>query len=470
MRWSPALLATTCLSLATFAIAVAADEPAPPVETLFDFENAGDVRAWSNLELPGPAPQEPGAKIELSDQQATSGRHSLKITFAGGQWPTITTTRVPSDWMKFWTFKADVTVSRPCVVGFTVLQEKSQRDGSWEGIVSRWAKTEQLHAGTNAVTGILHDPNDYSINTKQGPIVRFEIFMYQPREGESIYVDNIRISTAKEIEPPVKTQFQVLGTDLAVSGVRELAEKLRDRWQPPVPKDIDQVEAGFRARYAEVKQTNPQAVLAIFRDGQTGYDPAHPNAVYAGWKDAYWSSHGPDGMNVERAHNTGKSGGHEIFMRHRSPLMRVDLTSIPSGAKILAAELVIVNGQKEPSKDHSANQPNMWVAEACNRDWQEQEVNAYQYAKDKFWKSIGGMYWGEDPDFLPVYLAYGPSQGKVNVWDFTQAVRFWTDADHPNHGFMLHGNGGDWLAGAHSREAENIQDRPALLIIYDPGK
>ena len=173
-------------------------------------------------------------------------------------------------------------------------------------------------------------------------------------------------------------------------------------------------------------------------------------------------------MTVERAHNLGKSAGHEIFMRHRSPLMRVDLASIPSGSKILAAELVVVNAPKEPSNDHSPNKPNMWVAEACNRDWQEEEVNAYQFAKDKFWKAIGGMDWGgEDPDFLPVYLAYGPSQGKVNGWDFTEAVRFWIDGQ-PNRGFMLHGNGGDWLGAAHAREAEQIKDRPALWVIYDP--
>ena len=58
------------------------------------------------------------------------------------------------------------------------------------------------------------------------------------------------------------------------------------------------------------------------------------------------------------------------------------------------------------------------------------------------------MYYGDDPDFLPVYLAHGPSQGKVNTWDFTHAVRFWTDGKHANHGFMLHGNAGDWLARA----------------------
>ena len=32
----------------------------------------------------------------------------------------------------------------------------------------------------------------------------------------------------------------------------------------------------------------------------------------------------------------------EVFMRHRSPLMRVELSSIPKGSKILAAQLAIV--------------------------------------------------------------------------------------------------------------------------------
>ena len=42
------------------------------------------------------------------------------------------------------------------------------------------------------------------------------------------------------------------------------------------------------------------------------------------------------------------------------------------------------------------------------------------------------MHYGDDPDFLPIYLAHGPSQGKVNTWDFTHAVRFWTDGQHAN--------------------------------------
>jgi hypothetical protein len=98
----------------------------------------------------------------------------------------------------------------------------------------------------------------------------------------------------------------------------------------------------------------------------------------------------------------------------------------------------------------------------------ESEVNAFLYAKDKFWKNIGGVHWGEDPDFLSIFLAYGPSQGKVNTWDFAEAVRYWTDGKHPNHGFMLHGDAQDYIGSSPSREAKEIKDRPAVLVIYEP--
>lgn len=446
---------------------LAGSKPVPPEVVLFDFEDAEALKDWSNLEATG-GKKEPPVKIELSNEGVTSGKHSLKLTFAGGRWPTITTTRVPADWMPYWTFQADLTVSRPCLAGFTVLQEKSQRGGGWDATVSRWTKTAFLQPGKNRVTGILHDPNQYSINARLGKVVRFEIFMYAPHEGESIHVDNIRLRTAKEIPAPAKTVFHVLGTDMVVSGVAELGKKLKDRWTPPQAMTLPQVEAEIHARYAELKKKHKGAVLAVFRDGQKGYDPADPEKIYAGWKDAYWSSHGPDGETIQRATNTGKHNGHEIFMRHRSPLMRVDLSSIPAGSKILSAHLIIIRAYDGAVKEHHPGQPNMWVVEPCNRPWVEDEVNAYEYARDKFWKAIGGMHWGQDPDFLPVYLAHGPSQGKVNVWDFTEAARFWTDGRHPNHGFMLHGNAGDWLVRAHSREAKEINDRPAVWVMYEP--
>jgi hypothetical protein len=466
-----------------YAVALrSADAPEPKTEPkealLFDFENPADLKAWSNLELPDVKQQEPPARIELSAENATRGKHSLKITFAGGRWPTITTTQVPEEppsWMPYWTFQADVTAGRDCLVGFTVLQEKSQRGGGWDPVVSRWTKTEFLKPGKNTVTGIIHDSNNYSINAKMGKVVRFEIFMYNPHEGEAIYVDNIRLSTAKEGPPKTITRFPVLGTDLVVSGetsgVKELGQKLKGQWTKPEKKTLEQVEGEFRSLYEELKGKHPRAVLAVFRDGEKGYDPANPDKVYTGWKDAYWSSHGPDGMTVERSTNLGHDSGHEIFMRHRSPLMRVDLACIPERSEVLAARLIIIRDFDKPVKEHNPDQPNMWVVEPCNRPWEEYEVNAYEYARDKFWKAIGGMsYEGDDPDFLPRYLAHGPSQGKVNTWDFTHAIRFWTDGKHANHGFMLHGDAGDWLPRAHSREAKEIADRPAVWVIYEPGK
>jgi hypothetical protein len=466
-------LQTLVASILSCLAALTAQEPrtAPAEVLLFDFEDPADLAAWSNLGLRDG--KEPPAKMELASHNATRGKHSLKITFAGGRWPTVTTTQVPADWMPYWTFRADVTASRHCLIGFTVLQEKSQRGGGWDATVSRWIRTEFLKPGKNTVTGTLHDPNHYSINNKLGKVVRLEIFMYNPHQGESIYVDNIRLSTAKLAQPKAITRFPVLGTDLVVSGeisgVRELGQKLKDRWTRPSKKTLDQVESDFRALYDELKKKHPTAVLAVFRDGVRGYDPANPDKVYAAWKDAYWSSHGPDGETVERGTNRGRQPSHEIFMRHRSPLMRVDLASIPTGSAILAARLIIIRADERPSKEHNPDQPNMWVVEPCNRPWEEYEVNAYEYARDRFWKAIGGWHYGEDPDFLPVYLAHGPSQGKVNCWDFTHAVRFWTDGKHANHGFMLHGDAGDWLAHTHSREAKAIRDRPAVLVIYEPA-
>jgi hypothetical protein len=467
MKLSRIILLLTFLPIAG-AVAAPDLKPAVPDKLLFDFEDPGDLKAWSHLELPGAKTKEPAAKWELSTEHATSGKHSLKITFAGGRWPTVTTTQVPEDWMPYWTFKADVTASRHCLVGFTALQEKSKRGGGWDATVTRWTKTAFLKPGKNEISALLHDQDDYwSINKKNGKVVRFEIFMYNPRAGESIFVDNIRMVAAKEVPPASKTQFKVLGTDLAVSGVRELGQKLADRWTKPEDKSVEQVESDFKARYDELKKKHPKAVLAILRDGAKGHDPASPDKVYAGWKDAYWSSHGPDGETIERTNNRGKDATHEMFMRHRSPLMRVDLSSIPAGSDILAAELVIVRARAHLKEHDPYTRPTMWVCEACNRPWEEYEVNTYEHSRDKFWKANGGGYYGEDPDFLPVYVAYGPGRGKVNVWDFKEAVKFWTDGKQTNHGFMLHGDGKDYSTGW-AREAPEVKNRPAVLVAYEP--
>jgi len=38
----------------------------------------------------------------------------------------------------------------------------------------------------------------------------------------------------------------------------------------------------------------------------------------------------------------------------------------------------------------------MWVAEPCNRPWNEKyEVKPYQFARDRYWKEIGGPILGD---------------------------------------------------------------------------
>jgi hypothetical protein len=440
---------------------------------LYDFENPADVKVWSNLELP--KSKEPPVKFELSADHTTSGKHSLKLTFAGGTWPTITTEAVSQDWLASKTFHADVTASRDCVVGFTLLQEKSQRGEGWDPVISRWTTTAFLKPGKNEVKATLLQPNDYAVHAKWGRAVRFEMFMYAPHEGESIHIDRIRLSN-DPVAPRPKIPFAIQGTEWSVSATgsseacRELGRNLAHIWNKPAATTVEQVEADFRAKYEEFKKRYPKAVLAILRDGETGYDPAHPDKVYSGWKDAYWNSHGPDTAFEERARNRGKNASHEVFMRHRSPLMQVDLSSIPAGSNVLAAQLMLVRSNPAPLKEHDpAAKPSMWVVEPCNRPWDEYEVNAFQYSKDKFWKDIGGFHRGDaDPDFLPIFLAFGPGRpGKVSTWDFANAVRFWTDGKHPNHGFMLHGDAGDYMT-AHTREAAAVPDRPAVLVIYIP--
>ena len=460
------------LTVVLLASLTLAQEP-PAEELLFNFEETAELKAWSVLDPSDPPGEKSEIKFELVPKEATSGKQSLQITFAGGTWPALTTTNIPDDWTTWQSFHADVTVSQPSVIGFRVLQEKSGRGGGWDDGVSRWAKTQFLHPGHNHVAADLH-PNGWSAIAKKlengkelGKVVRLEIFLYQPAAGETIFVDNIRLSPKKL--PPisiVKPQFKVLGTDRVVGEVQELGKKLADTWTKPEPQSVEQVEADFRAYAKSLRKTHPRSVLAIFRDGEKGVDPQKPDEVYSGWKDSYWSSHGPDSVNVDRAQNEGKHASREMFMRHRSPLMRVDLASIPQGSNILAAKLLVVRS-RTPEKERSPERPNMWVAEACNRPWEEYEVNAYQYARGKYWQEIGGRYYGDDPDFLPLFLAHGPSQEGCSTWDFTNAVRYWTTVNQANHGFMLHGDSHDWFI-AWYREAAEIKNRPALLVIHEP--
>src|SRR5256885_9436675 len=50
------------------------------------------------------------------------------------------------------------------------------------------------------------------------------------------------------------TKFPVLGTDMVVSGVRELGQRLKDRWTKPETKTLDQAEGELRTLCDELKK------------------------------------------------------------------------------------------------------------------------------------------------------------------------------------------------------------------------
>jgi hypothetical protein len=416
-------------------------------------EKATESGSWVNLE----GSKEPKVKVERSSEGA------LRITFAGGRWPTIATSAVPEDWSPWKSLAAEVTVGRDCLIGLQAVQEKSRRDDSWDGVISRWARTSFLKAGKNELRLSLEDPsgNGYGLNpNKYGKVTALEIFFYAPHAGETMTLSGLRLLREKTSSFSPAVRFKVAGTSIETANIRELAKTLKDTWTKPEPKTVDQIESEFRAAYQKIKQEHPKAVLATFREGEKGYK---------GWQDAHINSHGPDTNTEGRAKNTGTSETNEAFMRHRSLIMKVDLASIPKGSTILAARFLLVaaDTQFEKGRDPLVD-ANLWVAEACNRPWVETEVNAYEYAKDKFWKAVGGMSYGEDPDFHPVYLAHGPGNAPVSSWDFIEAVRFWTDGAHENHGFFLHGDSFHYMGKAYCRESKEIRKRPALLVVYEP--
>ena len=347
--------------------------PAPwneaPEETIvmFDFEGPGDAANWSNVQLSDSKAQEPPVKIELASDNATSGKQALKLTFAGagvgagGHFPAVGTDKIPTaDWSRFKSFRADVTSSGPGILVFRTLG-KDDKDKPVNN-----DKIVRLEPGKNEVTDNLRDVNQKKVN-----IVGFQIFAYNPADGASVTIDNIRLSTYPATTtsafrqlvpvgpdtkpgslgttfPVVPGKIKVLGTDLEVDNPTDLATKLKDKWVAPNDKTAAQVEVDFKARFDELKKDHPNAVMSILRRGQKGFDPKNPEAVYDGFADAYINGHDPNFI-MSGISPRGGSSTSEIFMRHRCTLYRADLSSIPKGANILAAQLVLCRAGEKPN-------------------------------------------------------------------------------------------------------------------------
>jgi hypothetical protein len=413
----------------------------------------------------------------------------LQITFQGGDWPAVGTTKLPvaGNWKPFQTLKADLTTDRACVAYLRACQGKPDDQGRQPV----WERTLLLQPGRNEVTLLIrHGLSRTVIDPKNGDVTAFAIGMFRPEKGQTLLVGDVRLSpdwppprvlgwyspynhdgyssaVAREYQRTrTLPRFQVLGTGLEVADLPDLAKRLQTQWTKPEPKTLDQVEAEFRDEYARLHRQHPRARMAVLRDGEKGWDSAHPDLVYAGWKFVYLNCHGPDGPNPGRETTPPPSETVEAFMRHRSVLLRADLAGLSAGATVLAARLVVTRAAAADL--HPPDRPNLWVVEPCNRAWDETSADCYRYAPGRPWKAVSGLYYGDDPDFWPVFAAHGPAGGgAVSAWDFTEALKFWLDGRHANHGFFLHGDSHDYMR-MYTPRAADVRRRPAVLVVYEP--
>lgn len=478
---------------------------------LFKSDTARDATAWSSLALARPANDRSPAfgdkdhpiKIDLIAASAGGGERGLKLTFSGGEFPAATTSQLTSDDLSaFKSFHADVVASRTCVVIFRAIFQESSRSSM--NPATRWEKAALVHAGKNEVADIFAD--SFSDKARKSKALAFEIGMYRPHQGEAIVVDNIRLSTNPTASatpfreknyttpgqpiplfPKLDKKFKVLGTDWEVADPLELGDRLKEKWvKPEKEQTVEEVEASFQAAFDELKKKHSKAVLARFRDGDGGFDPTDASRKYDGWTDCWLGGHEPGAVynNVTAQKQPGKYPTYEIFLWRRCPVMRAELSTIPRGSTILAARFILTRAAPpQPaitppnSPQTSPFKPTMLVAQPCNRAWKETEMNGFQYANDMFWKEICGMdLTGDDPDFSSVILAYGQSKLMVSDWDFTEAVRYWIDGGHENHGFIFYSMESRFTARrnymdyflAYSREAAETKKRPCLLVAYVP--
>ena len=210
----------------------------------------------------------------------------MKLTFSGGKYPAVATHSPLEDWTVYNSFKADVTASRTCLVAFRVVREDDKEHRGW-------VKLALVHQGRNAVVDVAPTPRGLDNGRPLKGPTQLEIIMYAPHKGEVIFVDNIRVSTevpdratpphGEHVAPGSKVRFYpklgkipVLGLGIEVASAAEFGKQMMEHWVPPQDKTIEQAEAELPALYEGLKKEHPRAVMAIFRNGQKGFDPAAP--------------------------------------------------------------------------------------------------------------------------------------------------------------------------------------------------
>lgn len=152
-------------------------------KTLYDFESDSDLKGLN---------WECHKWFELSKENATSGKYSLKVSLPSGQYPGINFQEIKNDWSKSNYFKMDV---------FNPLEERikfhiriDDNKSGWE-YADRFDMDYMLKNGMNHIsiptdsirTNMYHHP----LNLKR--IKRMILFLMNNTKPRELYLDNIRL-------------------------------------------------------------------------------------------------------------------------------------------------------------------------------------------------------------------------------------------------------------------------------------
>ncbi|MCG6533490.1 MAG: metallophosphoesterase [Syntrophales bacterium LBB04] len=153
-------------------------------DILFDFESPADLERLN---------WECHKWFELSTEQVTSGKHSLKASFPSGQYPGINFKAIPPDWSGHTYFKMDVFNPASEKIRFNIRIDDHK--SGWE-YANRYDLNVELKPGYNPVSIPTHsiktNLHSRSLNLKK--IEHLIIFIPNNQKPRDLYIDHIRLN------------------------------------------------------------------------------------------------------------------------------------------------------------------------------------------------------------------------------------------------------------------------------------
>jgi hypothetical protein len=238
------------------------------------------------------------------------------------------------------------------------------------------------------------------------------------------------------------------GTRVEVQEGRVRCTRISDRYSLEIPAGRHAV-----ARKGPAPVARPTPVLRSFQDGVL------PTPDYAGTRDTWISSAQPT-LNFATADQLRL----QRLSEGRAALIRWDTSSIPSGSRVMAAELSFwVTGKivgdckvfdlRQAFEEGEAT----WRLAAAGRPWRVQGVQ--HDGSDRGTRPIGLL---APP--MPVMMYTMP----LNEWG-VGAVQEWVNNPRANFGILILGpDANEW--GLDSREVAAPERRPKLTVTYLPAK